>query len=162
VTSPAVTATLTLFVLRHGEAEFHLGSDASRPLTLRGMAETRAILTASLAELRQVTAIYASPLRRAQQTAAIAAELLGLPVHTLELLSPDGNPQEVMALCEQQTQQTLLLVSHQPLVGHLLDTLAGLEPGRQLMGTSALACLAADVLAPGCADLRWLRQPGTC
>lgn len=161
MTYPAVTAAMTLFVLRHGEAEFHLGSDASRPLTLRGIRDTHAILSASLTELRQVTAICASPLRRAQQTAAIAAELLALPVQTLDLLTPDSPLQGVTGLWDSRPQETLLLVSHQPLVGRLIDTLAGLEPGRHLLGTSALACLDADGVAAGCASLRWLRQPGS-
>ncbi len=149
-----------LFILRHGEAESFASTDAERHLTERGRTQTTAILQQSLPELRQVTRIVASPYVRAQQTAELAANLLQLPVLTDARLTPDSDRATVAELwSESPEHDVLLLVSHQPLVGGLLDWLCGLPRGQQVMGTSALASLRTDVVAGGCGDLLWLRQP---
>lgn len=149
------------FILRHGEAQLFANRDADRMLTAIGRQQTIDILTASAAELRSVTRIVASPYVRAQQTAALAAELLALPVATSPLLVPEGELMAVAGLLESRAGETLLLVSHQPLVGNLVNWFCGLEPGRHRMGTSALACIDAEIVAGSCGELRWLRQPDT-
>lgn len=148
------------FILRHGEAQLFADTDAERALTSIGYQQTVDILTASQAELECVTGIVASPYIRAQQTAALAAELLSLPVETSPLLVPEADWMQVADLLESRTDETLLLVSHQPLVGTLVNWFCGLAPGRHIMGTSALACIDAEVVAAACGELRWLRQPG--
>lgn len=149
---------MKLFVLRHGNAEMNAATDAQRQLTERGIGETRAILTAS-ESLAEVTTIIASPYVRAQQTAAIAARHLTLDVTTSDLLVPHARIESVVEMLESYGDETLLLVSHQPFVGHFVDWLADLDPGRHVMGTSALAELNVGVLARGCADLLSLKQP---
>ena len=147
------------FVLRHGEASYSAATDSQRPLTERGRAETLAILTAERAALAGVTSIYASPYLRAQQTAAIAAELLSLPVITAPTITPEDSVQSLAALAQSLAGETPLFVSHQPLVGRFINWLVDLPSGQQVMGTSALAALQADVIAAGCGELLWLRQP---
>ncbi|GAA5316021.1 MAG: phosphohistidine phosphatase SixA [Candidatus Pelagadaptatus aseana] len=151
---------MQLFVLRHGNAELYANTDAERNLTDRGMAETSTILQASLTDLSSVTSIYASPYVRAQQTAAIASELLDLPVTTCDLITPEGRIESVCQfLSSFAADEVPLLVSHQPFVGGFIDWLGDFEPGRYIMGTSALAQLSVSVLARGCADLVSLKQP---
>jgi phosphohistidine phosphatase len=152
---------MQVFILRHGEAQLFADSDAERALTSVGYQQTLEILAASKAELSKVTRIVASPYVRAQQTAALVAEMLALPLETSPLLVPEGNLAEVTQLLETLSQETPLLVSHQPLVGTLVDWFCGLPRGRQVMGTSALAAIEADVVAGACGELRWLRQPGS-
>lgn len=149
---------MKLFVLRHGNAELFAATDAQRNLTARGKSESRTIVAASQA-LQQVTRIIASPYVRAQQTAAIAAEQLGLSVLTSDLLVPEARIEDVVEMLETLHDETPLLVSHQPFVGSFVDWLADLVPGRHVMGTSALAELNVNVLARGCADLVTLKQP---
>ncbi len=151
---------MKLFVLRHGEAAFNMGPDSERQLTSRGKSETRTILTSVAQALSDVTVIYASPYDRAQQTAAIASELLGLPVHTHEGITPEGGVDTLAELAQSLDSETPLFVSHQPLVGRFVDWLAGLPPGREVMGTSALAAFDAEVVAADCGELLWLKQPG--
>lgn len=148
------------FILRHGEAQLFADTDAERALTSVGYQQTVDILAASHAELSGVTRILASPYVRAQQTAALAADLLSLPVETSHLLVPEGDWTLVAQLLESMIDETPLLVSHQPLVGTLVNWFCGLQPGRHIMGTSALACIDGDVVAGACGELRWLRQPG--
>ena len=72
----------TYFVMRHGEAEHNtlriLNSDPSKPyhLTEKG----RKDVIASLASFKEkIDLIYCSPLIRAQETAQLAADALGIP-----------------------------------------------------------------------------------
>ncbi len=149
---------MKLFVLRHGNAEFMAASDAQRELTARGESETRVIISGSDA-LNEVSVIVASPYVRAQQTAAIVADQLGLEVVTSDLLVPEASIDAVVDYLQTMEGETPLLVSHQPFVGHFINWLADLDPGRHIMGTSALAELNVDLLARGCADLVSLNQP---
>ncbi len=151
---------MKLFILRHGEAESFASRDSERALTVAGDAQTRAVLQESAAELQQVGRIFASPYKRAQQTAGLAAEQLGLAVENCELLTPDRDILPLIRFLDDNSTAACLLVSHQPLVGRLVDWLTGAPRGRYFMGTSALACIDAEVLAQSCATLNWLRQPG--
>ena len=78
----------TVLVVRHGQSEGNVGRRLSAavpggPLTERGR-EQAAQLARTLLE-RRVAAVYASPLRRAQETAQVIAEHVGVPrVHTLD------------------------------------------------------------------------------
>ncbi len=150
---------MELFVLRHGEAQQRAASDRERQLTEQGEREVRKVVKRNLGELANITHIIASPYVRAQQTAAIARQLIEaaankpVPLHTSDLLTPDSDPRKVEALLNTATDTAVLLVSHQPLVGTLVDWLADLEPGCYRMGTSSLACLQVDMFAQGCAEL---------
>lgn len=71
--------------------------------------------------------LFASPLRRAQETAAIVARAMpGIEIETLEELDPDGHPSGVVAaLVQLRPQGFALLVGHQPLLGDLTSHLTG-------------------------------------
>lgn len=148
---------MQVFIMRHGEAEPGGDSDAGRALTPQGQQEALSVLKGSHEALTAVDVIWASPYTRAQQTALIVSELLAKPVTTQTWLTPTGDPVRVMDELG-QVQNTVLLVSHQPLVGVLVDSLAGLEPGCYRMGTSALASIETDVFAANCGQLKWLHQ----
>jgi phosphohistidine phosphatase len=104
--------------------------------------------------------IFASPYQRAQQTAKNAA--LALPnqsIRTVNWLTPDCDPNDVIKNINQLTFSELLLVSHQPLVSALIgafvsgDYLAGAP-----MATASLAELEMKTIAAGCASLYSLRH----
>ncbi|MFI2810436.1 MULTISPECIES: phosphohistidine phosphatase SixA [Microbulbifer] len=149
---------MQLLILRHGEAEPMVGEDSERQLTDRGRAQVAWICDRRAEELAQVRAIWASPFVRTQQTAQIVAGRLRQPVDTQPLLVGDTDPREVLEALGRAALFPLLLVSHQPLVGSLVNGLCG-SPGAHPMGTSSLACLEAEVWANGCADLSWLQHP---
>ncbi len=158
---------MDLFILRHGEAVREASHDRERCLTGHGREELHGVLSSCRAELSGVRHLLVSPYMRAQQTAEIATEYLDPAVvtRTSELLVPEANPTELLDYLQQIQQrgelQSVLLVSHQPLVGVLLDKLCGFDVGRYRMGTSALAFIQAHIVAAGLGDLRWLRQPET-
>jgi phosphohistidine phosphatase len=152
---------IELLVLRHAEAEFRAASDAQRKLTPLGRSQLQQVLDQSREALQQVRQVWVSPYVRAQQTCELALACLpsGVPVITREGLTPDGHPAQVLEWLQAAQEQPILLVSHQPLVGELVCQLCGFEPGEIAMGTSALAALSMPLVAPGLAQLRWLRQP---
>jgi broad specificity phosphatase PhoE len=82
--SPLEVTAPALWLVRHGESTWNTaglaqGHNDEAELTERGLRQA----TAAAAQFgyRPVRAIYASDLRRAQQTAAAFAAVLGLPVH---------------------------------------------------------------------------------
>jgi probable phosphoglycerate mutase len=82
---PVLDTTLpALWLVRHGESTWNIaglaqGHNDEAELTERGLRQ--AAEAAGQFRDRPVRAIYASDLRRAQQTAAAFAAVLGLPVH---------------------------------------------------------------------------------
>jgi phosphohistidine phosphatase len=108
---------MKLWVLRHGEAEPH-GSkshDSERALTAHGREEV--LRSAALLIGQPLTAIYASPYLRAQETAQLVRDALGFEpeIRTVEWLTPETDPDKV---AEQLVSvSNVLLVSHNPLVG---------------------------------------------
>ena len=150
---------MKLWVLRHGEAEpYGSRPDSERTLTAHGREEVLRI-TAELAG-QPLTAIYASPYLRAQQTAQLVRETLGFEpeIRTVEWLTPETDPDKV---AEQLVSVSdVLLVSHNPLVGNLLSYLqhgAGFPPEK--VSTAGLAELENNELLIGSMKLNCIKHP---
>ncbi len=149
---------MKLYILRHGEAEARAPSDAERQLTQDGRDQIAALADKAKEKLVGVELILASPYVRAQQTAALMDEVLGLGVQTCEKITPAGSVLGTLQVLEQYSQSEILLVSHQPLVGELVNQLAGKAQGYYTMPTGNLVCLEADPIALGCCDVLWTQR----
>ncbi|MDI2591401.1 phosphohistidine phosphatase SixA [Pseudomonas sp. 681] len=150
---------MKLWVLRHGEAEpYGSRPDSERALTAHGREEA----LRSAAELigQPISAIYASPYLRAQQTAQLVREALGFEpeIRTVEWLTPDNRPQ---AVAEQLVSMDYaLLVSHNPLVGNLLGYLQhGHVQEPEAVKTAGLAELEGDMPLAGAMKLNGIKHP---
>ena len=113
---------MKLWVLRHGEAvPYGSCPDSERALTEHGRKE--ALSSAAQLIGQPLTAIYASPYLRAQQTAQIVREALGFEpeIRTVDWLKPESDPDKVTD--QLVSVSNVLLVSHNPLVGNLLSYL---------------------------------------
>jgi broad specificity phosphatase PhoE len=94
---------MEVMLIRHGEPEWARDGLTvnNPPLTERGRRQADA-LADRMADL-EVDELWASPLRRAQETAAPVADRLGMPVTTLDWLAEigapawDGTPTDVVA-----------------------------------------------------------------
>ena len=150
---------MKLWILRHGEAEPHgKRPDSERALTAHGREE----VLRSAAHLigQPITAIYASPYLRAQQTAQLVREALEFEpeIRTVEWLTPDTDPDKVTE--QLVSVSNVLLVSHNPLVGNLLSYLqhgAGHPPEK--VSTAGLAELKGDELLIGSMKLNGIKHP---
>lgn len=114
---------MRLYLLRHGEAEPHAASDALRRLTERGIREVRQ--SAEALRAAGIQRVLASPYRRAQETAALVMQVLGLegPLVTVDWLTPDTDPQWALNQFDDGAAGVQLLVAHQPLLGELAGLL---------------------------------------
>ena len=152
---------MKLYLLRHGAAASYADSDSLRPLTSTGVDQTRQVVARMAEHMTAVQAIYSSPKLRARQTADIAAQQLAgnLPIVETDLIKPGGDIVGLGQFLEQQGNSDVLLVTHQPFVGNLIDYLTD-QPGRGYeMDTSCLACIALIAFSQGCGTLQWLERP---
>jgi len=157
---------MTIFILRHGQAEAQITTDEARQLTEKGRSDTARVMAVRAVDMTSLAQIWASPLVRAQQTAAIAANYFPhLNIQTTELLEPEANLQALLQWLDELNQlqlqdpnQSILLVSHQPLVGVLVNKLCGKSDDFYPMGTSSLAAIHAQVIASHMGDLLWLEH----
>ncbi|WP_416308228.1 phosphohistidine phosphatase SixA [Neptunicella sp. SCSIO 80796] len=122
---------MNLYIMRHGDAEQSSGKDSLRALTAKGQQEA---LTAGQ-WLQQydhnISLALVSPYKRTQQTfAKVHQSLPSARQLTTEELVPDATPANVQDLLDgillnDPGTQSVLLVSHMPLVCYLVDTFTG-------------------------------------
>ena len=151
---------MDLFFLRHGEAEPRAASDAERRLTPAGESDVLGVIESRRAELATVELIVTSPYRRALQTAKIAAQALDFDRELLvtEQLEPGADPQALFHFIDALDAKSILLVTHQPLVGNVLSLLSG-DSRWLATGTANLVALQTEAPVPGFADVRWAQVP---
>lgn len=151
---------MRLWLLRHGEAEPHAASDATRELTAYGRKEVQQAAAQLIG--RPLTAIIASPYVRAQQTAELVRSALGFAgkINTVPWLTPDSDPRDALKFLDEREGAEVLLVSHQPLIGALGGLLAhGHRQDPLPMRTASLAELEGDIPAAGLMELLALIHP---
>lgn len=159
---------MQLLVIRHAIAvapeEFAASGedDTQRPLTKDGerkMAEGAKGLHRLMPAL---DVLVASPLVRAQQTAAIVAERYdGMPVVTTPALQPESKPSAFLSWLRTQDGEAVAVVGHEPHLGMLVTwLLTGLAESRVPLGKGG-GCLLEFASRPqkGGAMLRWALTP---
>lgn len=152
---------MKIWILRHGQAESMAASDPERALTDYGRRE--ASVVAKLLDGEPLDNILASPYLRAQQTAELVSSRVAYPrgIATAAWLTPDDDPHQVLDFLAERNERSLLLVSHQPLVGQLISLLIeGHKGGHYPMPTAGLACVEVDFPAAGIGHLQLLTSPG--
>jgi phosphohistidine phosphatase len=152
-----------IFLLRHGQAEPQKTTDDARELTEKGEADVYKAVLLSLNELKGLQQIWVSPLVRAQQTANIVARILGEQginplLRTTELLVPEASPAALLSSLNVENKPSILLVSHQPLLGKTIDLLGDVPGAYNPMFTSSLAYVECGKCAPKSGRLVWLRH----
>ena len=154
---------MDVYILRHGKAESAgpgMG-DGDRRLTKRGREEIAAAGRWMAAQELRFDLIAASPLVRAQETAAIIAESLGEKdlVVSWKVLAPGGNPDVVCRLIAKHPDaQAILIVGHEPLLSSLIShIITGDENAAIAMSKGSLAKIRdfSDTLSPS-GELHWL------
>jgi phosphohistidine phosphatase len=115
-----------LWLLRHAEPEERAksGRDEDRRLTAAGRKEAKAAGRGIAAVSDGIGLVLTSPYVRARQTAEAAAKELGLDgARASEALEAERDPEEILAEIEEAGEESVLLVGHAPLLGHLLGLL---------------------------------------
>lgn len=111
------------YISRHGEAEQLRTRDEERALTHKGEAQVRSLWLGLRSELDVFpSVVLASPYLRAQQTAAIIAEVLDIAeIVTANELTPEASVSGALDYFSglPKTPGGYVVVSHMPLVGLL-------------------------------------------
>jgi len=116
---------MELLVVRHAIA-FERSArrwpdDARRPLSPQGAARARKAALGLKRVTEHPARVLVSPLRRAQQTAAILTQFAGWPEagECVQLL-PGASPEGLLALLARSHDSPIALIGHQPGLGRLL------------------------------------------
>jgi phosphohistidine phosphatase len=155
---------MDLFVLRHGEAGNRMTvveEDSKRPLTPEGRAEIQKIARALKTIGFRTSRICSSPLRRARETAEIAAKILKIPLEEWDELKPDGNKEALyrkLARLEQNSR--LILVGHEPYLTSLIGEIIGATSAKIVLKKGGVGKVRITSFTPRISgELRWLLTP---
>ena len=159
---------MQIYLLRHGIAEDGKPGrpDSERALTGEGKEKLRRVLRRARAAACSPGLILSSPYRRAVETAAVAADVLGYRQDVLntQALVPEAQPQEIWdELRVHKDEAAILLASHEPLMSTLAAYLLR-SPGLQVDMKKA-ALLRVDCGRFGAEPqgvLKWMLTPGVC
>ena len=147
---------MELLILRHGDAE--AGSpDRYRQLSAYGRDQVQRQALKHQHEAAAIELVVSSPYTRAAQTAEIFIRTIKHNrIVWLDDLTPQGDLRAIEGFLQRTNVETVLMVTHLPLVGLLIDYLTG-ETGTR-MGTANLASLSMEFPAQGTASLNWIHH----
>jgi phosphohistidine phosphatase len=160
--SPSDRPPLQLFFLRHadaGDPEKWAGDDASRPLSAKGELQAER-LGSFLAEIGfRPEAIITSPKIRAERTAEIVGDAIGVGIRRDARLAGGFDGATVDAiLADAGKPQRPILVGHDPDFSQILGWLANADGLTMKKGAFARVDVRGPV-ADGRGALRWLVPP---
>lgn len=158
---------MELVILRHGEAGDRIAAssqDSERQLTVAGKGEVAAVARAMKDLGLKFDVIGTSPLRRARETAEIAAKVLGIKrrLEVWDELKPEGDRKELyQRLSRIRRDSSVLVVGHEPYLSTAISEL--ISGGREAdisLKKAGLARLELSEFSPSPrAELRWLVTP---
>lgn len=141
---------MQLMIMRHGDAEPNFRDDQNRNLTTQGMIEVQKAGVWLHSIIQQVDYALVSPYVRAQQTFELMSDFVEVyQSETTHEVIPSGSASTVHEYVDalvavKQNVDSMLIVSHMPLVSYLLDNFCGHFESR-LFSTSGIAVLDYDV-----------------
>lgn len=114
---------MDLILWRHAEAEEFAASDLARALTTRGRKQAQNVAKWLRTRLPDDALVLASPATRTIQT----AETLSDQYRVIRELAPDASADDVLnaAGWPKGVAQTVVIVGHQPTLGHVAARLLG-------------------------------------
>ncbi|MDN2662523.1 phosphohistidine phosphatase SixA [Psychromonas sp. 14N.309.X.WAT.B.A12] len=133
---------MQIYIMRHGQAEMMANSDSERNLTDEGRHESEIMAKYLVKQDVKFDAVLVSPYIRAQQTwQSVSPFFEGISnIQVLPCLTPAGSARksvdEILAL-QAEGIQSVLLVSHLPLVGYIVGELVP-SAGVPAFSTSAV------------------------
>ena len=151
---------MLIYLLRHGDAPYD-PSCGERSLSAQGETDTRQVVQQHIDVLSQLQLVLCSPTLRARQTLKVLTDTLNYQEALLfeDALRSEGHINAVEYCVETLDVERVLLLSHQPLIGQILEYLTD-KPGiGWSMDTSSLACLNTITFGRGCAEMQWLTHP---
>lgn len=156
---------MEVYLLRHGIAETRGAAvpDAERALTPEGRKKLRVVLKVAARAGVSPDVILTSPLRRAVETAQMAAEALGFKgeIETTRALAPEGSPEEIWSEIRRlKDANQVVLAGHEPLIGCFAAYLVGGPAGMIDVKKGSIIRIDVESLGPRPRGmLRWILTP---
>jgi phosphohistidine phosphatase len=155
---------MQLYILRHGIAEDTApgGSDADRALTRQGKAKLRLVLECAHAAGVRPGVIMTSPLKRALETAELAASILEVKrdLTKTPALSPTSSPQRVWSEVRAHKTEELLIAGHEPLLSRFVAFLLRCPALRLDLKKGAMVRVDLETVGPEPHGvLKWILTP---
>jgi len=153
---------LTLYILRHAEAEPEARTDAERALTPKGRDQAKAVGRFCCEQEICPALVLTSPLVRAQQTAKLVCKELGekTKLETAEFLSAGMNPERAFAHLNKLSEPgPLMLVGHEPDLSEFIAASIGGVSESVRVRKAGLAKLTLPEPKPGVGTLDFLLTP---
>jgi phosphohistidine phosphatase len=136
---------VNVFLMRHGEAGESSRGDALRTLTPRGQSQAHAAALGLRSVLRRhgirPALLWHSPYVRAEQTATIVGETLGLAPAQDDRWTPDADPDVAARAVRAGPPAGLIAVAHLPI---LPAVVSALQAGQVSLGTASVVHLVLD------------------
>jgi phosphohistidine phosphatase len=159
---------MQIYLLRHGIADDARAGqpDSERALTEDGRDRLRRVLKRARSADLDPGVILSSPYRRAVETAAVAAEVLGYKGEVVRTrsLTPEGSPSDVWEeIRDRREEPSMLLASHEPLMSSMTAFLLDSPALMVDMKKAALLRIDCDRFGPKPHGiLKWMLTPGVC
>lgn len=152
---------MKVFLLRHGMTA-RANSDVERALTPEGTAALKDVMSRRPSELSGITRIHTGPMARIQETANIAAQVIGYQGEIVVNQSLDklSRGQEITATLKdiEMTEGDIILVSHESSLCNLLVYLTGDDV---LMSNSSLCAIETTGWTRLDGELVWQESPNS-
>ena len=148
---------MTIYFLRHAEAEDLAESDFDRKLTPKGLQQAAKVGKFCASHGLEPAVILSSPVTRARQTAEIVSKELGLEPSIEGWLACGMETSTLLArLAPHSASDSVMIVGHEPdfstTIGELLGTP---EPAAVLVKKASLTAIDAPWLEPGAGQLQF-------
>jgi phosphohistidine phosphatase len=159
---------MQIYLLRHGISEDPKPGqpDSERALTGEGRDKLRRVLKRARTAELDPSLILSSPLRRALESAAVAAEVLSYKGEIVRTpaLAPESSPFDAWEeIRKRKGERAILLASHEPLMSSMVAFLLDSPALHVEMKKAALVRIDCDRFGPRAAGLlKWMLTPGVC
>ncbi len=152
---------MTIYFLRHADAEDFAGNDFDRKLTPKGLAQAEHVGKFCKRHAIKPEVFLTSPLVRAVQTAEIVGKTTGIHPIVTDWLACGMTPRTLIAQLEPLlTKSSVMLVGHEPDLSSAVSHLLGLpEPGNFPVRKASLTAIDAPWLDKGSGALEFSIPP---
>lgn len=150
---------MNLYLIRHGDSETDK-PDEQRALTKEGQQAASKASGWVTKNIEKPQILFASPLKRAQETAEPFAKGWDVNIEKAEWLRANVEPSAVIEELKKRKEQNVVLVGHLPNLGLLLGALVwGLPPKEVVIPKCGIAYLEVKSWEPGNSKLKWMITP---
>jgi phosphohistidine phosphatase len=155
---------MRVFLVRHAVAHARSRTnwpdDSLRPLTAAGKRKFRKVARGLGRLLPKSAPILTSPFVRARETAGILAAVHGGRFIDCQELAHGESPRAVFSLLRLRPGPAVVLIGHEPDLGHFLAAAIGADGARIAFKKGGAACIEfAGRVGAGRAALRWMVSP---